>query len=164
MGKLSQLACKPGSVWLRSPGTWQPFIWDAARTTPRATHPDDEAGNGPCACTHMSSLFGLAPGGVYQAVPVARSAVGSYPTFSPLPGPAGRFDLCGTFPGVAPAGCYPAPCFRGARTFLTSRPFDHCEARLPSQLAGLLYGRAPVNGRVIGKITDQRKRGSKSAR
>jgi hypothetical protein len=29
-----------------------------------------------------------------------------------------RFDLCGAFPGVAPAGRYPAPCFRGARTFL----------------------------------------------
>ncbi len=29
-----------------------------------------------------------------------------------------RFAFCGTFPGVAPAGDYPAPCFRGARTFL----------------------------------------------
>ncbi|MDB5526404.1 MAG: hypothetical protein JWM58_4167 [Rhizobium sp.] len=49
---------------------------------------------------------------------------------------AGRFVFCGTFPRVAPAGRYPAPCFRGARTFLTLRPFDHCKARLPSQLAG----------------------------
>ena len=32
-----------------------------------------------------------------------------------------RFDLCGAFPGVAPAGRYPAPCFRGARTFLPCR-------------------------------------------
>src|SRR5262245_43484243 len=32
--------------------------------------------------------------------------------------PAWRFAFCGTFPGVAPAGRYPAPCFRGARTFL----------------------------------------------
>ena len=30
----------------------------------------------------------------------------------------GRFAFCGTFPGVTPAGYYPAPCFRGARTFL----------------------------------------------
>ena len=30
----------------------------------------------------------------------------------------GRFAFCGTFPGVAPAGGYPAPCFHGARTFL----------------------------------------------
>ena len=33
----------------------------------------------------------------------------------------GRFPFCGTFPGVTPAGCYPAPCFHGARTFLTCR-------------------------------------------
>src|SRR5680860_563348 len=42
--------------------------------------------------------------------------------FHPYPlepeGKGGRFAFCGTFPGVAPAGRYPAPCFRGARTFL----------------------------------------------
>jgi len=32
-----------------------------------------------------SSLFGLAPGEVYHAIFVAKDAVGSYPTFSPLP-------------------------------------------------------------------------------
>jgi len=32
-----------------------------------------------------SSLFGLAPGGVYRAISVAGDAVGSYPTLSPLP-------------------------------------------------------------------------------
>ena len=37
-----------------------------------------------CACP-ASSLFGLAPGGVYRAAPVTRRAVGSYPTLSPLP-------------------------------------------------------------------------------
>ncbi len=26
-------------------GTWQPFIWDGACATPRATHPDDRPGN-----------------------------------------------------------------------------------------------------------------------
>ena len=31
---------------------------------------------------------------------------------------AKRFVLCGTFPGVAPAGRYPAPYVDGARTFL----------------------------------------------
>ncbi len=40
-----QSACKPGSVWLRSPGTWQPFIWDSVCTLPHATHPDDWPGN-----------------------------------------------------------------------------------------------------------------------
>jgi hypothetical protein len=30
-----------------------------------------------------------------------------------------RFVLCGTVPGVAPAGRYPAPYVDGARTFLS---------------------------------------------
>src|ERR1700694_6293717 len=33
-------------------------------------------------------------------------------------GEGGRFVLCGTVPGVAPAGRYPAPYVDGARTFL----------------------------------------------
>ena len=66
-------------------------------------------------------LFGLAPGGVCRAVLVAKDAVRSYRTLSPLPPlseSGGRFAFCGTVPGVAPAGGYPAPCFHGARTFL----------------------------------------------
>ena len=68
------------------------------------------------------SLFGIAPGGVCRAGPVARPAVGSYPTVSPLPqeaeAPRGGTLFCGTFPEVALAGRYPAPCLHGARTFL----------------------------------------------
>ena len=47
-----------------------------------------------------------------------------------------RFDLCGAFPGVAPAGRYPAPCFRGARTFLPyrSRSGRPADWRAPSAL------------------------------
>src|SRR5690349_1509129 len=67
----------------------------------------------------MPSLFGLAPGGVCPAASVAGNAVRSYRTFSPLLAGGGRFVLCGTFPGVAPAGCYPAPHVDGARTFLS---------------------------------------------
>jgi len=33
----------------------------------------------------VKSLFGIAPGGACHASPVARPAVGSYPTVSPLP-------------------------------------------------------------------------------
>ena len=40
-----------------------------------------------------TSLFGLAPGGACHAVPVARSAVGSYPTLSPLPPPKPKGGL-----------------------------------------------------------------------
>jgi len=71
----------------------------------------------------LPSLFGFAPGVVCHAVSVAGPAVRSYRTFSPLPaeapkGKGWRFVLCGTFPGVTPAGCYPAPYVDGARTFL----------------------------------------------
>src|SRR6202012_2855236 len=38
----------------------------------------------------------------------------------PLTGDGERFVLCGTVPGVAPAGRYPAPFVDGARTFLSS--------------------------------------------
>jgi hypothetical protein len=69
------------------------------------------------------SLFGFAPGGVCHAVSVAGNAVRSYRTFSPLPRQysthRGGLLLCGTFPGVAPAGRYPAPYVHGARTFLS---------------------------------------------
>ena len=66
------------------------------------------------------SLFGLAPGGVCHAAAVAGSAVRSCRTISPLRRgkPRSRYLFCGTVPGVAPAGRYPAPCFHGARTFL----------------------------------------------
>ena len=66
------------------------------------------------------SLFGLAPGGVCPAAAVAGSAVRSCRTISPLRRgkPRSRYLFCGTVPGVAPAGRYPAPCFHGARTFL----------------------------------------------
>ena len=73
------------------------------------------------AAAGASSLLGLAPGGVYRAVAVAGAAVRSYRTLSPSPAgrsPGGQTALCGTFPRVTPAGHYPAPCFRGARTFL----------------------------------------------
>ena len=46
-----------------------------------------------------SSLFGLAPGGVYLAASVAGRAVGSYPTLSPLP----RRLISGQTSGLAPA-------------------------------------------------------------
>ena len=44
-------------------------------------------------------LFGLAPRGVCPAIPIARDAVRSYRTFSPLPEARGlrRYVFCGTF-------------------------------------------------------------------
>ena len=40
------------------------------------------------------------------------------PPFHPCPRGRGRSVLCGAFPGVAPAGRYPAPLPCGVRTFL----------------------------------------------
>ena len=84
----------------------------------RMTGPDRPAARG-CA----PFLFGFAPGGVCRAVCVAANAVRSYRTFSPLPRKnathRGGLLLCGTVPGcLTPAGRYPAPFVRGARTFL----------------------------------------------
>src|SRR5580704_7093177 len=78
-------------------------------------------------------LFGLAPGGVCRAAGVTAGAVRSYRTVSPLPAPpvAGRSRrsvLCGTFPGLAPAGRYPAPFVHGARTFPPQQPFGFAGA------------------------------------
>ena len=61
-----------------------------------------------------ASLLGLAPGGVYLASGVAAGPGELLPhpfTLTRLrQGFDGRTSLCGTFPGVAPAGRYPAPC------------------------------------------------------
>ena len=120
-----QTACKPGSVhaaahiWRR----WTVIhlgrpLPDASCNLPgrrreHACQVPAEAG------ADTPSLFGFAPGGVYPATTVTSRAVRSYRTLSPLPTSQDRrFAFCGTFPGVAPAGRYPAPCLRGARTFL----------------------------------------------
>src|SRR6202158_1257809 len=51
-----------------------------------------------------------------------------------------RFVLCGTVPGVAPAGRYPAPYVDGARTFLPRRITTDAGAALrPSAGIGMGY-------------------------
>jgi len=127
----NQTVCKPGSVMAvsRDRQPRRSFLWDVHCWTPRATDPG-------CGqkTAHLHPLFGLAPGGVYHAGPVARPAVGSYPTLSPLPAPkCRRFALCGTFPRLAPGGRYPPPCLPGARTFL--QRFWHRQ-RPPDRLVG----------------------------
>lgn len=60
----------------------------------------------------LASLFGLAPGRVCRATFIAESAVGSYPTVSPLPrgtiaGAARRFVFCCTVRNVTVASPVP---------------------------------------------------------
>ena len=57
-------------------------------------------------------------------LPAARCALTApfHPCRPPgMPETGRRCTFCGTFPGVAPAGRYPAPYLRGARTFLSPR-------------------------------------------
>src|SRR5438105_10768482 len=57
-------------------------------------------------------LFGLSPSGVYRAEGVTASAGALLPhrfTLAACFRPR-RFVFCGTFPGIAPAGGYPALC------------------------------------------------------
>ena len=79
-----QVACKPGSVHdAASPHRRWPFIWDAGRPAPHAVNPD--AGPKAILSSRTTSLSDLAPGGACRAASVSGSAVGSYPTVSPLP-------------------------------------------------------------------------------
>jgi hypothetical protein len=104
-----------------------------------------------------STLLGLAPGGVCHASFVAKAAVRSYRTVSPLPDPSceghRRSVFCGTFPVLADGGRYPPPCsvepglsspaVRAAakaatrppqRTLGPLRPNPDCTARAPQCL------------------------------
>lgn len=135
--KKRQLACKPGSVWPRFPGTWQPFIWDSVCTLPHATHPDDWPGNRlwpRLRATRVIPIRSCSRWGL-PCRPCRQRRGGLLPHPFTLTSQARRFAFCGTFPEVTPAGRYPAPCFRGARTFLTLPPFGIGKARLPGQLA-----------------------------
>ena len=105
------------------------FVTERLVRPTRATGPTDR----PVRRTERALLYGLAPGGVYPAAIVTDGAVRSYRTLSPLPAKSGRFAFCGTFPGVAPAGCYPAPCLCGARTFLPC-PGEPGQKRPPGHL------------------------------
>ncbi len=103
--------------------------------------PERRCGNSSAAQSRRPFLFSLAPGGVYPATPVTERAVRSYRTLSPLPTNhtvCWRFTFCGTFPGVAPAGRYPAPCFRRARTFLPLQVSLLQEATIQPSDAGFI--------------------------
>jgi hypothetical protein len=119
-----QTACKPGSVlpWGRdghSSGT--PVARRLARPTRAAAR---KLSLGAIAGIPCRPYLALLPVGFAVPSSSPRTRVRSYRPVSPLPVVAisrksRRSVLCGTVPGVAPAGHYPAPCFRGARTFLS---------------------------------------------
>ena len=110
VGKNCQMTYKPGSVTTAiavDDGYSSRMAVASHLKQPTRTSVQDRT----CCTRQRVSLHGLAPDGVYHARPVAGPAVRSYRTFSPLPAVrcrGRRSVFCGTFPGVAPAGRYPA--------------------------------------------------------
>src|SRR5437899_5374039 len=122
-----QTVCKPGSVPPESgdghsSGTFvaerlaRPTRAAARKARPAARHAE----------TACRSYLVLLPVGfaLPPPLPAARCALTApfHPCRPPgAPETGRRCTFCGTFPGVAPAGGYPAPYLRGARTFLSPR-------------------------------------------
>ena len=159
LGGKRQLACKPGSVSAEEASAAMAI--HLGRASPRASsnQPGRRCGNAFRRAVETARLCRpysvLLPAGFAMPalLPALRCALTA--PFHPYPfcasryvaetanaiAQSGRYPFCGTFPRVAPAGRYPAPCFRGARTFLhpnALRPFGPQRAsgqRPSSQLA-----------------------------
>ena len=90
---------------------------------------------------------------VPRLLPAARCALAA--PFRPYPSEGGRNPFCGTIPEpspkLEPAGRYPAPLFRGARTFLA--PLARAAAARPSDSGDI--GEARARLRVGAVITEQ---------
>jgi hypothetical protein len=89
-------------------------------------------------------LLGLAPGGVFPAVPIASDAVRSYRTISPLP-PMETREVGGVFSVALSLGSPPPAvnrhrAFRGARTFL---PFVAERAAIRPSGNGMIWADRP---------------------
>ena len=155
MGELRQTACKPGSV----PARRRVTAIHLGRPLPGASRdrPGRRRGSAfrpPPERRSSRPYLVLLPVGftVPPPSPGARCALAA--PFHPYPrgrlGPRGRFAFCGTFPGVAPAGRYPAPCFRGARTFLPRTQGPRAAAR-PSGVRNLGGNTVGVKGASTAK-------------
>ena len=142
-----QTVCKPGSVPRlsgdgHSSGT---FVAERlARPTRAAARKARPAARSRAACRSYLVLlpvgFALPP-----PLPAARCALTA--PFHPCRPPprkaaSSAVCFCGTFPGVAPAGRYPAPCLRGARTFLPP-PSEPDKERPSDRLTGKIWDGAP---------------------
>jgi hypothetical protein len=117
-----QAACKPGSVPGRSRGTAIPLGCpspDTSRDLP-GRPARERACTAPCGRavvpTWSCSRWGLPC--LSRCRPSGALLPPRFTLARRSEDPGGRYAFCGTFPEVALAGRYPAPCSRGARTFL----------------------------------------------
>ncbi len=92
---MSWKGCKPSSVCPGRPG--ERIIYLSSR------YPEPDPLARILCGPHHSSLFGLAPDEVFRAPGLTSRAVGSYPTFSPLPLPCGMGGLFSVALSVMPA-------------------------------------------------------------
>lgn len=65
---------------------------------------------------------------------------------------AGRFVFCGAFPGVAPAGRYPAPLLHGVRTFL-ARLATHAVIQPSARQAAYACPTGASTGKRVARST-----------
>ena len=128
-----QLAYKPGSVWRRCRRATAIHL---GRPLPDVSRnlPGWQARKRAWSRNPAPSLFGLAPGGVYRAVPVTGPAVGSYPTLSPLPLGLRRWAVCFLwhFPWGRPRRALPGTVFPWSPDFPPPRPFGPCGSDHPA--------------------------------
>ena len=104
--KLAEAARKPGSV----PEAVTPCAGDGHSSGTAVTDGLKQPTRKHGRAALNASLFGLAPGGVYLASGVTVGPGELLPHPFTLTRLGRRTSLCGTFPGVTPAGRYPAPC------------------------------------------------------
>lgn len=111
--------CKPDSV---PPKGRQSFLWDLCHHKPLATYPKASAGR-----PQTPSYLVLLRAGFALPSPLPENAVGSYPTFSPLPGkPGGMLSVALSVGFLLPAV--------GRRAALRSPDFPPLTRRLPGPL------------------------------
>jgi hypothetical protein len=129
---------------------WQPFLWDACCQTPRAANPSGDPKTdlvSRATPIRLCSRWGLPCRSCCQE----RGALLPHLfTLTAIRRPR-RYLLCGTFPGVAPAGRYPAPYLRGARTFL-----DAGASRLPGRLTPVKWVRGRARSRKMARARQPR--------
>ena len=166
LGEKCQTTCKPGSV----PAAKRGMTIHLGRPLPNASRdrPGRRRENNarpltrPVVPTWSCSRWGLPCRCRYRQ----RGALLPHP-FTLAGGrerPGRRSPLCGTVPGVAPAGRYPAPCFRGARTFLPRRRREPVRRRPSGRLAPSESRRLPPAVKAATTITPAISRWQRSAR
>ena len=140
-----QRACKPGSVAKTGQARSPDGHSSGPKVAPWFSRPTTAAARKPALSRRGRNTLrylGLLRVGFTLPLPllVARCALTApFHPYHRTRSVRGRFAFCGTVPGLAPAGGYPAPCFRGARTFLTN---PEGSARPSGPLQVLVLGQA----------------------